>query len=195
MNRAQRRQAAKKQAIEAAISVADQVADGSLDPEKIEEATVEECRELFGKVVGPEDALWDLQVDVAKRVLAAGGVEYRELAEWCAIHPDRPKDHNVGATPGGGAISVEQINRVEVELLAIAAARREAEGVAVTATPDTEGSDRESDPAPGLASPGGSPSLSASERTARSLGCGSPTVCAISGCSDPQRCASRGSTL
>lgn len=100
MNRAERRQAAKRQAIEAAMSVADEVADGRLDPAAVEAAAVEACRTLFGQVVGPGDALWELQVETARGVLAHDGIPYAELAEWLGVHRGRPQEPAVEAEDG-----------------------------------------------------------------------------------------------
>lgn len=44
-----------------------------------------ECRELFGTVAGPGDALWELQVEVARAVLAQKGIPADELSEWFAV--------------------------------------------------------------------------------------------------------------
>ena len=81
MNRAERRRAA----VQAAMSVASEVTDGSLDPAELEAAAVAECRRLVGQVIGPDDALWGLQLEVARGVLAAGGIPAHELAEWTAV--------------------------------------------------------------------------------------------------------------
>lgn len=72
-------------AIKAAMSVAGDIAEGRLPVSQLDAVVADECRALFGAVVGPDDALWALQVDVARRVLAAGGVPARELAEWLTV--------------------------------------------------------------------------------------------------------------
>jgi hypothetical protein len=71
--------------IKSAASVARDVAEGRLDPAALDAAVAEECRELFGTVAGPVDPLWPLQVDVARQVLALGGVPADELTEWTAV--------------------------------------------------------------------------------------------------------------
>ncbi|OHU35531.1 hypothetical protein BKG80_22405 [Mycobacteroides chelonae] len=91
--------------IRAATSVARDVSDGKLDPATMEAQLVTELRELFGTVVGAGDPLWDLQVQVASGVLAAGGIEANELSEWAAVahrreNPDAPSE---AAVPIGGA--------------------------------------------------------------------------------------------
>lgn len=71
--------------IKAAMSVARDVAEGRLDPENIGRAAAAECRELFGVVAGPMDALWPMHLDIARQVLALGGVPADELTEWLAV--------------------------------------------------------------------------------------------------------------
>lgn len=75
----------KHDVIEAAMSVADDVAQGRLDPATLEQQAVTELRELFAVVVGPDDPLWPVQLDVARGVLAAGGLDASELSEWAAV--------------------------------------------------------------------------------------------------------------
>jgi hypothetical protein len=86
---------AKRQAVDAALSIADEVAKGTLDPTSLEVAAVAECRTLFSTVAGPEDELWELQVDVCRQVLAAGGVPGDELAEWAAVYAPPPSTERV----------------------------------------------------------------------------------------------------
>ena len=72
-------------AIKAAMSVAREVAEGRMDPQELAAAAAEECRELFATVAGPGDVLWELHVEVARRVLALDGIPVDELAEWLAV--------------------------------------------------------------------------------------------------------------
>ncbi|MEH3142511.1 MAG: flagellar hook-length control protein [Mycobacterium kyogaense] len=72
-------------AIKAAMAVAGDVAEGRLSAAQLEQVAAAECRGLFGQVIGPDDPLWPLQLDVARGVLAAGGVPANELAEWLAV--------------------------------------------------------------------------------------------------------------
>lgn len=81
--------AAGQTAIKAAMAVAGDVAEGRLHPASLAEAALVECRALFGTVAGPHDALWPLQGDVARQVLAAGGVPAAELSEWLAVQRRR----------------------------------------------------------------------------------------------------------
>ena len=70
--------------IRAAASVARDAAEGRLNPAALHDQAVAECRELFGTVAGPGDALWEIQVEVARAVLAQKGIPADELAEWLA---------------------------------------------------------------------------------------------------------------
>ncbi|MBF6161058.1 flagellar hook-length control protein [Nocardia cyriacigeorgica] len=67
------------------MSVADDVAAGRLSPADLDATLVETCKALVGTVVGPSDPLWSVQVDIARGVLAAGGIPAGELAEWAAV--------------------------------------------------------------------------------------------------------------
>lgn len=76
---------AMRQAVDAALSVADEVAKGILNAADLDAAAEAECRQLFGMVVGPDDPLWELHVNVARQVLSLSGVPANELAEWLAV--------------------------------------------------------------------------------------------------------------
>ena len=81
------RKDAMKAAVTAALAIAEDVTAGRLDVAALDAAALTECRELFGRVDGPEDPLWPLHVDVARQVLAVGGgVGVDELAEWVAVY-------------------------------------------------------------------------------------------------------------
>ncbi|OBC03353.1 hypothetical protein A5784_14030 [Mycobacterium sp. 852013-50091_SCH5140682] len=78
--------AAKKAGVDAAMSLAEDIATGRLDPAALDAAAVAEARALFGRVEGPDDPLWELHVDIARQVLAVGGgLPADELAEWLAV--------------------------------------------------------------------------------------------------------------
>lgn len=79
----------KRDVIESAMSIADDAAQGRLDPAALEAQAVAELRKLFGAVVGPDDSAWPVQLDVARQVLALGGVPADELAEWLAVERQR----------------------------------------------------------------------------------------------------------
>lgn len=93
-------------AIKAAMGVARELAEGQLAPGQLATVAADECRELFSHVVGPDDALWSLQCDVARQVLAAGGVPAGELAEWLAVAHTRAGEAVAGSevdVAGSGA--------------------------------------------------------------------------------------------
>ncbi|ORA38092.1 flagellar hook-length control protein [Mycobacterium aquaticum] len=78
--------AAKKAGVDAAMSLAEDIATGRLDPAALDAAAAAEARALFARVEGPDDPLWELHVDVARQVLAVGGgIPAGELAEWLAV--------------------------------------------------------------------------------------------------------------
>lgn len=74
-----------QRAIMAVMQVAKDLAEGRLSPADVEGPAIAQCEALFGRVAGVGDPLWELQCDVARRVLAAGGVPANELAEWLAV--------------------------------------------------------------------------------------------------------------
>ncbi|MGV0645069.1 flagellar hook-length control protein [Mycolicibacterium sp. XJ2546] len=71
--------------IKSAAAVARHTAEGRLRPEELDAAVAEVCKTLFGTVVGTEDPLFGLQVDVTRQVLAAGGIALTELQEWVSV--------------------------------------------------------------------------------------------------------------
>lgn len=75
----------RREVTAAALSVADAVANGKMSTADLEATAVEQCRELFGTVYGPDDELWDLHVDVVRQGLHAGALTGDELAEWLAM--------------------------------------------------------------------------------------------------------------
>jgi hypothetical protein len=75
----------KRDAVAAAMSVAEDVTEGKLAPADLESEVTTACRELFGTVVGDGDPLFGLQCDIARAVLAAHGLPAAELREWAAV--------------------------------------------------------------------------------------------------------------
>ncbi|WP_052688834.1 hypothetical protein [Williamsia herbipolensis] len=71
--------------VKAGMAVARDAAEGRLDPATLTAEFAAEARELFGRVIGPKDALWPLQVDVARQVLGLAGIGGDELSEWTAV--------------------------------------------------------------------------------------------------------------
>ncbi len=74
-----------QEVITAAMGVARDAAEGRLDPAELEAAAVQECRQLFAAVTGPDSPMWELQLEVARGVLAASGLPADELQEWLAV--------------------------------------------------------------------------------------------------------------
>jgi hypothetical protein len=103
-------------AIKAAMSIATDVADGKLAPADLEAVAVAELTELFAEVVGPDNPVWPLQLQVARGILAAGGIPADELSEWAAVQRaseepakplsvPEPVDPEEAATEPGSAAS------------------------------------------------------------------------------------------
>jgi hypothetical protein len=91
----------KRDAIDAAMSVAEDVAESRLDPAALDQAVADECKALFGTVVGEGDSLWPLHIDVCRQALALGALTADELSEWLAVARSRageplsaPEAHN-----------------------------------------------------------------------------------------------------
>lgn len=76
---------ARRRAVDAAVSVAEDIAAGKLSPDALQAAAVAELHALFTTVVGPDDPAWPDQVAVARGVLALDGIPVDELAEWLAV--------------------------------------------------------------------------------------------------------------
>ncbi|EHI13167.1 hypothetical protein [Mycolicibacterium thermoresistibile] len=95
---------AQQAAIKSAMAVARDVAEGRLQPDQLDALAADECRALFGTVVGAGDALWELHVDVARQVLALGGVPANELAEWLAVTRAAEAEAEPEAEVGGSWI-------------------------------------------------------------------------------------------
>lgn len=91
--------------IKSAAAVARDAAEGRLDPAALDAAVTAECRALFGTVGGPEDALWTVHLDVARQVLALGGVPADELGEWLALARRRSQSAN-GPVERSAAVEV-----------------------------------------------------------------------------------------
>ncbi|OBF70426.1 hypothetical protein A5750_22855 [Mycobacterium sp. 852002-51613_SCH5001154] len=75
----------KHDAINAALSVAEDVAEGRLAVDDLEQQAVTELRALIGTVVGPDDPAWGVQADVARHAIALGALTADELSEWAAV--------------------------------------------------------------------------------------------------------------
>ncbi|MGP4054135.1 flagellar hook-length control protein [Mycobacterium sp. 4D054] len=75
----------KSDGITAAMSIAEDIAAGTVEPTTLESELADECRALFGVVAGPADPLWPLHVDITRQALAAGALSADELSEWAAV--------------------------------------------------------------------------------------------------------------
>ncbi|MCV7377947.1 hypothetical protein BST11_21050 [Mycobacterium alsense] len=103
----------KRDVIDAAMSVAEDVAESRLDPTQLNQAVADECKASFGSVVGEDDPLWPLHIDVARQVLAVGGLSADELSEWLAVArlragvPLSTIDPPAGTSGASGTLSPE----------------------------------------------------------------------------------------
>lgn len=75
----------RKAAALAALDLSQEIHDGKISVANIEAEMVDAARSLFAIVAGPNDPLFDLQRDVARQVIAAGGLTADELREWVAV--------------------------------------------------------------------------------------------------------------
>lgn len=83
----------KRDAVDAALSVAQDAAEGRLDLTALQEQAVAECRALFGTVAGPGDALWGPQVEVRTQCVGAEGNSCRRAVRVAGCGaPAHPTD-------------------------------------------------------------------------------------------------------
>ncbi|MGJ6122976.1 hypothetical protein QN239_10395 [Mycolicibacterium sp. Y3] len=82
--------------ITAAMSVATDAADGKITPAALERQAVEELSALMLLAPEPGTDLATLRIEVARRVLAEGGVPADEISEWLAVQRRReiPNAHS-----------------------------------------------------------------------------------------------------
>ncbi|ORB40945.1 hypothetical protein [Mycobacterium persicum] len=102
----------KRDAINGAMSLADDVAQGRVDPAALEAQAVADVRALFGTVVGPDDLAWPVQVEVARQVLGLGGIPADELAEWLAVVSHRAGEPVSASEPDQAPPEVETLPSV-----------------------------------------------------------------------------------
>lgn len=97
----------KKHAIAAAMAVAEDVAEGRLSPVDLEAQAITELTALVRTVVGPDDLMFELQVEICRGVLAAGGIPAAdELQEWVAV-AKRRESRAAGKGSGGGGSGLQ----------------------------------------------------------------------------------------
>lgn len=90
----------KRDGVEAAMSVAEDISAGRLDPVQLEADVVTVCRQLFSDVAGPDDPLWPLQIEVTRAVLARHGRPAAEVAEWVSAARRAEADDGGPGAPG-----------------------------------------------------------------------------------------------
>lgn len=77
--------------VTAAMGIAKDAAEGRLSPATLEAQLETELRALVGTVIGEGDPLFALQVEIARGVLAVGGMPLTELQEWVAVQRRRER--------------------------------------------------------------------------------------------------------
>jgi hypothetical protein len=75
--------------IKAAMGVARDIAEGRLAGGQVDAEAVSACRALAFTVVDSSDPLWPDQCEVARQIIAAGGIPANELSEWLAVQRRR----------------------------------------------------------------------------------------------------------
>lgn len=97
----------KRDAVSAALALADNLAEGRVPVADLEGQAIAECRALFGQVVGEGSPTWDVQVAVARDVIGMGGIDVEELAEWVAVFRRRAGDPPEAEATGSGQLSAD----------------------------------------------------------------------------------------
>lgn len=139
----------KRDTIEAAMNLAEDVAEGRLDVADLERQAAKELRSLILVETQPDSDLAVLQVHSARRVLARGGIPTDELAEWLAVQRRR---ENLDATPTDSTADPEPVvtaGGVESGAPAVAGSRateaHSAEYEAESGDPEPDGAEAEPD--------------------------------------------------
>lgn len=76
---------AAAEVVRAALGLAEDMVAGKVQPEDLHPKAVAMAREVVGLVIGPQDPMWVLQCDIARQVIALGGIPANELGEWTAV--------------------------------------------------------------------------------------------------------------
>lgn len=76
------------------------LAEGKITSDQLEGYADQCCRDVVGIVVGPDDVLWPLQVEICRAVLAARGLSPDELVEWLAVARHGTDEPEPDAGPG-----------------------------------------------------------------------------------------------
>lgn len=103
----------KRDAVNAAMSVAEEIAEGRLDSAALQAQAVAECREMFGTVVGEGDPLWTLHADVARQAVSLGALSAGELSEWAAVMRHKAGEAVEPPAPHDDLSPVESIGSVD----------------------------------------------------------------------------------
>lgn len=106
----------RKVAVDEAMALATDITSGKVSPDELDALLVQELSALVENVVGEGDQLWDIQVRVARAVLAAGGaISGDELRDWASV-----EDSRSASTSMQGVITppVEPVEPLSVELRA-----------------------------------------------------------------------------
>lgn len=69
----------------AALELAADIESGKLNPATLDAELADAARALVGVVIGPADPLFDLQRDITRQVIHAGGLTADEVAEWLSV--------------------------------------------------------------------------------------------------------------
>jgi hypothetical protein len=114
----------KRDAVDAALSVAQDAAEGRLDLTALQEQAVAECRALFGTVAGPGDALWGLQVEVRTQCVGAEGNSCRraDRVAGCGAPANRRGSRRAQRLAAAARViesktPIEQLHRPKSDLL------------------------------------------------------------------------------
>ncbi|MGH3556420.1 flagellar hook-length control protein [Mycobacterium sp.] len=143
----------KHDAINGAMSLADDVAQGRLDPAALEATAVAELGELFGTVVGEGDPAWPMHCSIARQAIALGALSGDELAEWAAVWAGPGETPPPPESPASVAHSA-----AEVDATAVADQTTQADAGQLTAEttagqPEPATTDSDPQPAPAAIPP------------------------------------------
>lgn len=99
----------RRQVVVAAMAIAEAITQEQMQPADLEVAAIDQCRELFATVYGPDDPLWSMQVDVIRQGLALGALSADEIAEWLAVARTREGKPIVAPEPSWMELALAQM--------------------------------------------------------------------------------------
>lgn len=76
-------------AVEAIMDLAKDVAEGRVSPADLDREAAAKTLELYRIVDGPADPIWPIQVEIARQVMARGGIPLEEMQQWVAVAMSR----------------------------------------------------------------------------------------------------------